>query len=91
MDCVKIFNFRGRQIGRIECEKCCDIIRFARECNIRTLYLQPMCVGVDAHGRKIYDVDKFEMLQMSHQALKDFFFVNNRAKANFNVVIYPCV
>lgn len=86
MDSVKIFNFRGRQIGVIECEVCTDIISFASECNIRTLFLRPLCVGVK-NGVKVYS-DKFDMLQMSHSALKEFYFMNNFAKEHFNVTIY---
>lgn len=87
MDSVKIFNFRGRHIGLIECEDCNDIRRFASECNIRTLFLRPLCVGVK-NGVKVYS-DKFDMLQMSLSALKEFYFMNNFAKEQFNVVIYP--
>ena len=87
MDSVKIYNFRGRGIGTIVCEDCNDILRFARESNIRVLYLQPMCVGVK-NGIKVYS-DKFDMLQMSHSALKEFYFLNNFAKEHFKVIIYP--
>lgn len=87
MDLVKIYNFRGRRIGTIECDDCIDILRFARESNIRVLFLQPMCVGVK-NGMQVYS-EKFDMLQMSQAALKDFYFLNNFAKEHFKVIIYP--